>query len=1109
MTVKLRLVGRPSFEMSNNLGKEKESITIDSNNTMHVQHFPEKDKDKEKITTKKSIDVTEHLKSIDEVCALFESNFKSGLSSEVAAARLLRDGLNQLTPPKRKSPILIYFKQWIQPFALLPLTAGFLCFVLYGITIATNSPDLTNLYLGIVLMFVVGMNAFIESVQELKSNSVLSSFGNMIPQQTMVCRDSSWIKIESKSLVVGDLMKIKEGDKIPADIRCIQVNNCKVDNSSLTGEVEPVVRKLESKRDNPLEAENLAFFGTLCVGGDASGIVIRTGDHTVIGSIAHMSNSGPHILSPLHSEITKFVKLIASVALIVALIFFFLGIIIGENIIDNFQFFIGIFVANVPQGLPATVSMLLTFAAKRLSKRNVLVKDLRAVDTLGAITLLASDKTGTMTQNRMTLTNFWTSKTILNDKNSASTGPYSHSYAMPGVALTADSVAFNPKENTLLMDSMALNILAEYDKSDSTHNKINGDATESGILRFLYQTKHNEIIANYPRLFNIPFNSANKWALTIHKYPHPNGDFALFIKGAPERVLRMCSKTVNGLDLTDTNNNAFNAQFNSAYKTMASQGQRVLAMAYMLISSSDAVFDDARVDSLVNEKLMTFIGLISLIDPPKDRVSKAIGSCQTAGITVIMVTGDHPLTAEAIARQVGLLIGETREQVALRLNRDVKSIGEDEYRAVVVHGENLESFSNLEWDRILNKKEIVFARTSPKQKLEIVARCQAKGHVVAATGDGVNDSPALKRADLGISMNISGSDVSKEAAKMILMDDNFATIVEGIAEGRLIFANLKKAIRYTLTHVTPENMAFLLHIILPLPLMMTPFLILMLDLFTDAFPAITYAFEAEEEDLMGEQPRRTVVAADLVAIDDEDARNLGRIPSFRVETKNAPTSKGLKGLWGRYVDAVWTRKINKSDESLIDRQLLFVSYVQMGFIIHIGSLIAFFLIFYLGVEIEGINYSLGPSQLFGYRSYREDMMTFHGISQSTYDLLLSKAQSGYFINMICAQAADLIITKVKYGNIFSKQIFINKMSYLGIAFSFSWACLVVYCPGITTVLTTSGPRGEVFLVGLGSAIGIIIYDTSRKYVLKKGYFGGINARPATKIDGIKHVLTRD
>ena len=1059
-----------------------QNIEIENDHTIYIKHYEDTKSDRKDPKA----DITEHLKSVDEIVEYYFTSLEHGLSTETVDNRLFSDGYNQLTPPTRKNPFLIYFKQWIQPLALLPLIAGFLCFILYGITHATNTVDESNLYLGIVLLVVVALNALIESIQELKTNSVLSGFSDMIPHQTMVYRDSNWVKIDSKCLVKGDIVKVKAGDKIPADIRIYEQNQCKVDNSSLTGEVEPCARRLENKHSNPLEADNLAFFGTLCIQGDCKGIVIRTGDNTVIGSIAQLSNASTESKSPLQIEINKFVKLIASVAIVLALIFYGLGFAVGIDPIDNFQFFIGIFVANVPQGLPGVVSMLLTIAARKLSKRKVLVKDLRGVDTLGAITLLATDKTGTLTQNRMTVVNFWTNNT--------------HYYSDPGVPLTESSQLFEPLQHKLFLDTLQLNLSATFDESDMNPDpmtkRINGDATESGILRFLATT--TTLLKDKTPIFSIPFNSVNKWALTINKYKHSQGNLILCIKGAPERIMRMCVQNDN--------------DFNKAYTCMASKGQRVLAVAYKLLDSTydNVVFTDEPANYPTTD--YTFMGLIGLIDPPKERVSRAIGSCQSAGIRVMMVTGDHPLTAEAIARQVGLLIGETKQEVATRLNRPLNSITEDEYQAVVVHGESLDALSNREWDKILNKYEIVFARTSPKQKLEIVARCQAKGHIVGVTGDGVNDSPALKRADLGISMNLSGSDVSKEAAKMILMDDNFATIVEGIAEGRLIFANLKKAIRYSLSHVTPINLVFLIHIIVPVPVAMTPFLVLMLDLFTDPVPAITYAFEVEEDDLMEQAPRRTVVPIDLVAIDDQDAINLSEIPNFQIE----PIRKKriFKSLWNRYKDAVWTKKMNKGDERLIDFQLLFVSYIQMGIIIHIGALIGFFFIFSWGIDIEGQHYALQPNELYGFRQYEERLKDIWGIADTNkcrriFRELLHMAQTGYFIVIVCAQACDLIVTKVKYKYAFTTRLFINKWSYLGMLFSFGWAGLVCYVPAINTLLQTKGPRPEIYIIGLLTGFGVVLYDTIRKWILKLGYFGGLNDRPADCIDGIKHVLERD
>eukprot|EP00834_Sanchytrium_tribonematis_P001332 NODE_32_length_37098_cov_1.132760.p2 type:complete len:1103 gc:universal NODE_32_length_37098_cov_1.132760:638-3946(+) len=1055
----------------------------------------------------KSADVTEHLLTTDQVVDYYQSNMTTGLPEKLRKERLERDGLNQLTPAKGLNPFKVFGKHLIGPFSILLWLASIGCFILFsvGASIASSSNqdiDYSNLYLGCILVFVVLFNSVVESVQEIKTDSVLKSFGDMIPQKTMVLRDGNYILEESKFLVKGDVIKFKEGDKIPADIRIMTTNHCKVDNSSLTGEAEPILRATSTSKKNPLEAENLAFYGTLCVSGEASGIVIRCGDNSVIGGIAKLSNSSKKRASPLNEEIGRFVKLVAFGATIMAVLFFIIGMVINPNPYQNFQFFIGIFVANVPQGLPVTVTLVLTFAAKKLAKRNVLVKDLEGLDTLGAITLLASDKTGTMTQNRMTVVNFW----------KPSPDHDGHYFSKPGHGLTEQSREIDTtlEENRLLISCAALNRKAEFDpldkETDIEKKVIFGDATECGILRFVSKNLDFEQFKNtHEPVFTIPFNSGNKWALTINKFEHANGKLCLFIKGAPERVLRMCSKMKVGSQEVPLPND-FQSQFDTAYKVLAGKGQRVLAFACCPLDASYGTdYEFKREPANYPVENYTFLGILGLMDPPKDRVNKAIASCQTAGIRVFMVTGDHPLTAEAIARQVGLLIGETKEQASERLKRPIESIAEDEYRAVVVHGEKLDKLSNREWDKILNKKEVVFARTSPKQKLEIVARCQAKGHVVGVTGDGVNDSPALKRADLGISMNISGSDVSKEAAKMILMDDNFATIVEGIAQGRLIFANLKKAIYYTICHLMAENVPFLLYIILPLPIAVTAFLIIFIDLFTDAVPATTYAYEIEEANLMSQAPRRTVTPPErLIAADEEDARNLSRVPSFRLE--EAPRSKSSKNLWHKFVDQIWTRKRHPNDDSLVDQGMIFLAYAQIGILESIGGLFAFFMVFAMGNVENGKTISIPPSEIWNHRDFQSyDNPSF---SEAQYQSLYREATSAYFMIIVISQMFNCIMIKIKSDYIFTRKIFINWRAFASVVFSLAFACFIVYTPFMQIITQSNGVRGEVYAVGVITGVVLVLYDTLRKFLLKLGYFGGINARPADKIEGISRVLTR-
>lgn len=380
---------------------------------------------------------------------------------------------------------------------------------------------------------------------------------------------------------------------------------------------------------------------------------------------------------------------------------------------------------------------------------------------------------------------------------------------------------------------------AKYDRMDVPikQRAVIGDATESGLFMFAGTTLDDSDKLNdkYPKVFEIPFNSTNKWHLSIHKKPHANGPYTLFIKGAPERVLKLCTSISLGGKVEEMRNE-HQGMFTRAYETMAGKGHRVIGCAAFALpgdkypegfqfkkdekelKGEDGAPAPVGPVGLYPNTGYTFMGLVSLEDPPKHGVREAIGLCRQAGVKVMMVTGDHPLTAEAIARKINLMLQETREMVAKRTGRPLASIQEHEYNSIVIHGEQIDSLTEEDWERILDKEEIIFARTSPKHKLQIVKRCQARGHIVGVTGDGVNDSPALKKADLGIAMNISGSDVSKEAAAMILLDDNFASTVSGIQEGRLIFKNLKKSIKYTVSHTMPQVLANLAYVVAQVPL---------------------------------------------------------------------------------------------------------------------------------------------------------------------------------------------------------------------------------------------------------------------------------------------------
>merc|ERR1711936_618948 len=686
-----------------------------------------------------------------------------------------------------------------------------LCFLAYGIQAsAYEEPPDDNLYLGIVLSAVVTVTGIFSYYQEAKSAKIMESFKNLVPQYAVVRRNGEKITVKAAELTLGDIVDIKFGDRVPADLRVIEARGFKVDNSSLTGESEPQSRSPEFTNENPLETKNLAFFSTNAVEGTCVGMVVNIGDNTVMGRIAGLASGLEGGQTPIAKEIEHFIHIITGVAVFLAVIFL-----------------IGIIVANVPEGLLATVTVCLTLTAKRMAAKNCLVKNLEAVETLGSTSCICSDKTGTLTQNRMTVAHMWFDNKIVEADTSEDQSGNAFDKSAPGwktlerVAMLCNRAEFKGGQNEVSI----------------LKREVNGDASEAAILKCTELTNGNvmDYRAKNKKLVEIPFNSTNKFQVSIHETSDPSDKRALLVmKGAPERILQRCSTIViDGQErpLSEDWKNAFE----TAYMELGGLGERVLGFCdYMLPEDKyPAGYPyDADEENFPLEGLR-FVGLMSMIDPPRAAVPDAVLKCRSAGIKVIMVTGDHPITAKAIARSVGIISEgtETVEDIAARRNCSVKDVNPREARAAVVNGGEIKDMKDKDLDEILMyHNEIVFARTSPQQKLIIVEGCQRMGAIVAVTGDGVNDSPALKKADIGVAMGIAGSDVSKQAADMILLDDNFASIVTGVEEGRLIFDNLKKSIAYTLTSNIPEISPFLLFILADVPLPLGTVTILCIDL---------------------------------------------------------------------------------------------------------------------------------------------------------------------------------------------------------------------------------------------------------------------------------------
>jgi len=767
------------------------------------------------------------------------------------------------------------------------------------------------------------------------------------------------------------------------------------------------------------------------VEGTCKGVVVNIGDHTVMGRIAGLASGLESGDTPIAKEIAHFIHIITGVAVFLGVSFFIIAFILGYHWLDAVIFLIGIIVANVPEGLLATVTVCLTLTAKRMASKNCLVKNLEAVETLGSTSTICSDKTGTLTQNRMTVAHLWIDDEIQEVDTSEDQSGKSDYKGKPG---------WGPLETVATLCNRA-----EFRKGEESKHilkrEVNGDASEAAILKctelsFQSQGKTGGVLAfrgDNKKVAEIPFNSSNKYQVSIHE----QGDQHLLVmKGAPERILDRCSTIwVNGKEQALTE--AWKEKYNSAYETLGGLGERVLGFCdFSLPKDQFPIGFEFNIDE-TNFPLegLRFVGLMSMIDPPRAAVPDAVSKCRSAGIKVIMVTGDHPITAKAISKSVGIISEGTKtvEDYAEEIGKPVGEIGRDERRAnchaAVIHGGEIKDLTDEQIDEILMyHSEIVFARTSPQQKLIIVEGCQRMGAIVAVTGDGVNDSPALKKADIGVAMGIAGSDVSKQAADMILLDDNFASIVTGVEEGRLIFDNLKKSIAYTLTSNIPEISPFLLFILADVPLPLGTVTILCIDLGTDMVPAISMAYEKAESDIMKRPPR------------------------------------------------------NPFTDKLVNERLISMAYGQIGMI----QMSAGFFVYFVILAENGFL----PGRLFGLRKEWDsiavnDLEDSYGQEWTFRDrkILEYTCHTAFFVSIVVVQWADLIICKTRKLSVFQQGMG-NWFMNFGLFFETALACFLSYTPGMDKGLRMYPLKFNWWLPAIPFSILIWIYDETRKYLLR-------------------------
>lgn len=708
----------------------------------------------------------------------------AGLSASEARRRLGEFGSNQVAPVAAEPLWRMLGREISHFFALvLWVAAGLAFFAAYA------EPGQGMLELGLAIVGVIIVNGGFSFWQAYRAEQALAALQKLLPQQVDVRRDGATLVVPAAALVPGDLVQLVEGSKVPADCRVIESWALRVNLATLTGESYARSISAEAKpSDDPMSAQNLLFAGTLIISGECSALVYATGMRTEFGHIAHLTQTAGDTESPLQKEIARVSHLVALLALGLGVLFFVIGQLVGLPFWANFIFSIGIIVANVPEGLLPTVTLALALAAQRMAKRNALVRHLPAVETLGSATVILTDKTGTLTQNRMKVRELFVAG---RHHLAAERWPRADDLRLRAVARFCHSLKFHEGEPA-------------------------GDPMEIALWQFA-----GGLPEFGQRAGEIPFDTARRRMSVIWREPDGSGD--LYCKGAPEVVFSLCTDWLDG-DATRPFDAAALKVFQAAHEDLAGRGFRVLALAWKPLADAGDSGEDG----------LRLCGLVGLEDPPRLDVHEAVRRCHGAGIRVFMVTGDHPHTALALAREVELV-----RSAAPR----------------VLTGEKLGKMSPASLQLALDAPEMVFARVSAEQKMLITQALQLKGEIVAVTGDGVNDAPALKTADIGIAMGLSGTDVAREAADIVLLDDHFATIVNAIEEGRAVFENIRKFLTYILTSNIPELVPYLISVLFRIPLPLTIIQILAVDLGTDMLPALALGAERPHAEVMSRPPR--------------------------------------------------------------------------------------------------------------------------------------------------------------------------------------------------------------------------------------------------------------
>ncbi|MCJ1358879.1 MAG: hypothetical protein MMC33_008879 [Icmadophila ericetorum] len=982
-----------------------------------------------------------HILSGEEVLRRLSTSIKDGLSEDQVKRRVTEYGRNVPTPPKTH-----YFKTIMgycfKGFGSILLLGSILVFISWKPL--GEPPSQANLALAIVLLAVFLIQAAFNAWQDWSSSRVMASITTLLSESCLIMRESSQITVASSEVVPGDIVFIKAGNKLPADCRFVEVSSdAKFDRSILTGESAPLSGTSESTDTNYLETKCIGLQGTHCVSGSATGVVVATGDRTVFGRIAKLTNEPKTGMTTLERELLRFVIIICSImfSMIILVIVLWASwlrtahpnwINVPTLIVDC----VSVAIAFIPEGLPIALAASLTITANLMRKNNVLCKSLKTVETLGAVSVICTDKTGTLTKNKMYVTE----------------------YSIADRKFTSSLASEGPSGNAIQQLRTVAGMCNSGDFDASTINsslperKINGDATDQAILRFSESIGAvSELRQLWKKEFELAFNSKNKFMIRMLSLSDPDGlTFALSpkeaatfepghtlltIKGAPDMLIGRCTHFINNDGDTDTLDRSKRAVIEDIKNQWSSQGKRVILLARRVISkeqlqsSPSSNSFEVEVMDLARSGL-TIVGMVGIVDPPRDEIPEVMRILRGAGIRIFMVTGDFALTAEAIARECGIITNDSSMiQTISNLHRgESRSItkgkenGHPLYEgapptSIVLSGPELITLNDIQWEQLCQYDEIVFARTTPEQKLRIVREFQAREKIVGMTGDGVNDAPSLKAADIGIALG-SGSDIAIEAADMVLLD-SFSAIVEAVKYGRMVFDNLKKTVAYLLPAGSfSEFWPVMTNILFGLPQVLSSFLMIIICCFTDCFAATVLAYEKPEADVLLRKPR--------------DPRT----------------------------------------DRLVDWQLMLQAYGFVGIIETLSS----FAMAYWYLQRNGITFS---DLWFQYGN------TPAGLDPTFIAARLNEASSIYFVNLVVMQWFNLMAVRTRRLSIFSHPPAFNPETqnlYLfpAILFALAMAVFWLYIPQLQSALGTSMVPAQQFFLPATFGFGVLILDEARK-----------------------------